>query len=165
MSWPVPDPQSFLYSTIPPTLWQLLAWAELEEETPLKGLGDSHGIREGKKCRGRSTGLNSAHLSCSASCQLTVTVLGCGSTSLDCKYHLLFIPLPSLMSSRKSYLAEDVPFLVSRRSTEDYEKVGYQQQHQDFYKMASSPSKLWISFFPSWSVLICIAGRKIQQYI
>lgn len=27
--------------------YQLLAWAELEEETPLKGLGEAQRIREG----------------------------------------------------------------------------------------------------------------------
>lgn len=47
MNWPVPHPQSFLYSAIPPTLYQLLARAEVEEETALKGLGEAQRIREG----------------------------------------------------------------------------------------------------------------------
>lgn len=41
------------------------------------------------------------------------------SLSLHWKHQLLFIQLSSLMSSYKSYLVEDVAFLVSRRNTKD----------------------------------------------
>lgn len=47
MNWPVPDPQGFLYSAVPPTLYLPLPWSELEEETPLKGLGEAQRLREG----------------------------------------------------------------------------------------------------------------------
>lgn len=46
MDWPIPEPQSFLSSTVHPILCQPLAWPEWLEETPLKRLEEAQHSRE-----------------------------------------------------------------------------------------------------------------------
>ena len=129
MNRPVLDPQSFLCSAIPPTLYLLLVWAELEEETPLKGLGEAQRIREGDRegmhpiCRDQFAQLCPSKLYSFLTVHNNCTLLS--PLTLHWKHQLLFIHFSSHMSFCKPYMVEDIAFLVPRRNTYDYEKIRY----------------------------------------
>lgn len=126
MNWPVLDPQSSLYSAVPPTLYQPLPGSESEEETPLlKGCEspkDQGGGREGMHptCSDPFAQLCPSKLHNFLTVHHNHTLLS--PLTLPWKHQLLFIHLASHMSLHKSYMVEGAAFLVTRRNIGDYEK-------------------------------------------